>query len=135
VLLFNALMIGGLAGHFANHGLSYPFWSFILPHGVLEILSILIAGAAGLRLGLSLAMPGRLSRGASLRAGAREALLLVLGTIPMFIVAALIESFVTPTYAPAGLKLAVGLLAGATAAAYLALVGRGTREATDPRGT
>ena len=80
-------------------------------------------------------MPGRLSRRASLQAGAREALFLVLGTIPMFIVAGLIEAFVTPTYAPGGLKLAVGILAGAVAAAYLAFVGRGTPEPTARHGT
>ena len=76
VLLVNAMMLGGFAGHFANHGLSYPLWSFLAPHGVLEIFAILVSAAAGLRLGLSLAVPGRLTRRASLRIGAREAVLL-----------------------------------------------------------
>jgi len=125
VLVFNSMMLGGFAAHFANHGLSYEFWSFVLPHGVLEILAILIAAAAGLRLGASLALPGKLTRLSSLRAGAREAVFLVLGTMPMFAVAGMIEGFVTPSDWAAGLKIGVGLLAAGTVAAYLLLVGHG----------
>jgi uncharacterized membrane protein SpoIIM required for sporulation len=123
VLLYNSMMLGGFAAHFANHGLSYPFWSFILPHGVLEIMAILLASGAGLRLGISLAIPGPLTRLASLRQGAREAVLLVLGTIPMFIVAGTIEGFVTPSHLPNDAKILLGVSAGLTALAYLLLVG------------
>jgi len=132
VLLLNAVMLGGLAAHFANHGASYPFWSFILPHGILEILAILIAGAGGIRVGMSLALPGCLSRRASLRVGAKEAVLLVLGTAPMFVVAAFIEGYVTPSGLGGGLKIAVGLVAGGAALGYLALVGRSTRREAEP---
>jgi len=125
VLLFNSVMLGALAAHYENHRAAYAFWSFILPHGVLEILAILIAGAAGMRLGLSLVVPRGLSRRSSLRAGAREAMLLVLGTVPMFAVAGVIEGFVTPSYLPGGVKIAVGVAAGCGALAYLLLVGRG----------
>jgi uncharacterized membrane protein SpoIIM required for sporulation len=124
LVFYNAVMLGALASHFANHGLSYAFWSFILPHGVLEITAILIAAGAGLRLGLSLVMPGALTRGASLRAGAREAVLLVLGTIPMFIVAGTIEGFVTPSYLPGAAKIILGVAAGAAAVGYALTAGR-----------
>jgi uncharacterized membrane protein SpoIIM required for sporulation len=124
VLFVNAMMLGGFFGHFDNHHLAYMCWSFIAPHGVLEILAILIAAAAGLRLGLALAIPGDMTRGASLRAGAREAVLLVLGTIPMFLVAGSIEAFITPTELPGAAKILLGLTAGAAAMAYLLLAGR-----------
>jgi uncharacterized membrane protein SpoIIM required for sporulation len=124
VLLMNAMMLGGFAAHFANHGLSYPLWSFLAPHGVLEIFAILVAAAAGLRLGFSLAMPGRRTRGAALRLGARDAVLLVLGTIPMFIVAGFIEGFVTPSHLPGTAKIALGVAAAGVTLAYLLLVGR-----------
>jgi len=124
VILMNAMMLGGFFAHFDNHGLGYACWTFIAPHGVLEIMAILISAAAGLRLGLSLAVPGSRTRLASLQAGAREAVLLVLGTVPMFIVAGAIESFITPTYLPGGVKLALGIAVGATALGYLLLVGR-----------
>lgn len=124
ILLTNALMLGAFFGHFANHGLSYPLWSFLAPHGVLEIFAILVAGAAGLRLGLSLAVPGRLKRSASLRLGAREAVLLVLGTVPMFIVAGFIEGFVTPLYIPGIAKIFLGVTVAAAVIVYLLTCGR-----------
>lgn len=122
VLLFNGMMLGGFAGHFANHGLSFALWSFLLPHGVLELMAIMVAGGAGLRLGLSVAVPKRLTRGASLRVGAREAVLLVLGTIPMFIIAGLIEGFITPTYLDGRIKIVLGVTMGLVALGWLLTV-------------
>ena len=124
ILLMNAMMLGGFAAHFANHGLSYPLWSFLAPHGVLEIFAILVAAAAGLRLGFSLAVPGRRRRSASLRCGARDAVLLVLGTIPMFAIAAFIEGFITPSYLPGVVKIVLGVTVAAAVIAYLLVVGR-----------
>jgi uncharacterized membrane protein SpoIIM required for sporulation len=124
MLLMNAMMLGGFAGHFTNYGLSYPLWSFLLPHGTLEIFAILVAAAAGLRLGFSLAVPGFRTRSASLRLGARDAVLLVLGTIPMFAIAAFIEGFITPSYWPGVVKIVLGLTVAAVVLTYLLLVGR-----------
>ena len=129
VLLTNAMMLGGFAAHFTNHGLSYPLWSFIAPHGVLEIFAILVSAAAGLRLGFSLALPGRMTRSASLRLGARDAVLLVLGTIPMFSIAAFIEGFITPSYLPGIVKIVLGVTVAAVVIAYLLLVGRDSSSA------
>jgi len=123
VILVNGTMLGAFIGHFANHGLGYELMCFIFPHGFLEIFAIVVAAAAGLRLGLSLSLPGRLTRGASLKAGAREAVLLVLGTIPMFIVAGAIEGFVTPTFLPGSVKIAVGAGTGGAAILYLLTFG------------
>jgi uncharacterized membrane protein SpoIIM required for sporulation len=129
ILLVNAAMLGGFAAHFTNHGLSYPLWSFLAPHGVLEIFAILVSAAAGLRLGFSLAMPGGRTRSASLRIGARDAVLLVLGTIPMFAIAAFIEGFVTPSYVPGAAKIVLGLTVAAVVIVYLLAVGRDDHEA------
>jgi len=126
VLLVNALMLGAFAAHFANHGLSYPLWSFLAPHGVLEIFAILLAATAGLRLGLSLALPGPLTRAASLRRGALEAVALVLGTIPMFIVAGFIEGYITPLYVPGVVKITLGITVAAVVILYLLTCGRGS---------
>jgi uncharacterized membrane protein SpoIIM required for sporulation len=124
VVLFNAMMLGGFAAHFANHGLMYPFLSFIAPHGVLEIFAIMVAAGAGLRVGLSLAIPGRLTRAASLRKGAREGVLLLAGTVPMFVVAGIIEGFVTPTYLPGAVKIVLGIAVWGLFLAYLMVGGR-----------
>lgn len=126
LVLFNAMMVGGIAGHFVNHGLTFEFCSFIAPHGCLEILTILIAAAAGMRLGLSIVLPGSLTRKASLRAGAAQAVLLVLGTVPMFVLAGLIEGFITPSHLPGELKIGLGIAVAAGAMAYLLFVGRET---------
>lgn len=125
VLLANAMMLGGFAAHFTNHGLSYPLWSFLAPHGVLEIFAILIAAAAGLWLGFSLVAPGGRTRSASLRLGARDAVQLVLGTIPMFAIAAFIEGFITPSYLPGAVKIVLGVAVAAAVLVYLLVAGRG----------
>jgi uncharacterized membrane protein SpoIIM required for sporulation len=124
VLLLNAMMLGGFAAHFVNHDLGYPLLAFIAPHGVLEIFAILVSSAAGLRLGYSLAVPGRMTRSASLRLGARDAVGLLLGTIPMFVIAGFIEGFVTPSYMPEATKIVLGVTVAATAIAYLLVAGR-----------
>jgi len=135
VLLVNSVMLGTFFGHFANNGLSYECYSFLVPHGALEIFAILVAGAAGLRLGLSLAVPGDRTRRASLTHGAREAVALLLGTIPMFVVAGAIESFVTPSYISGGAKIATGLSVWGLFMAYLLLVGREDLPAPAPADT
>ena len=132
VVIFNSVMLGGFAAHFANHGLAYEFWSFIIPHGVLEIFAILVSAAAGLRLGLSLAMPGQLKRSASLRVGAKDAVMLVLGTIPMFILAGIVEGFMTPSFLPGIAKIILGIVLGALIIAYLVSAGRDSRKENTP---
>lgn len=124
LMLYNSMMLGGFAAHFANHGFAYEFWSFIAPHGCLEIFAIIVAAAAGLRLGLSLAIPGDLKRSASLRTGASQAVMLVLGTIPMFIVAGLVEGFITPSYIPGAIKIILGVTLLLATLAYLMLAGQ-----------
>lgn len=131
VLLMNSMMLGTFFGHFANNRLSYVCWSFLTPHGALEIFAILVAATAGLGMGFALAVPGTLPRGLSLRRGAKRAVLLVLGTIPMFVVAGIIEGFVTPAYTiSGGAKIAVGALTLGATLVYLLLAGRRSRPAT-----
>ena len=124
LLLYNSLMLGGFIGHFCNNDLGYELLSYLGPHGFLEIFAILVASAAGIRLGLSLALPGNLTRTSSLRKGAIDALLLVLGTIPMFLVAGLIESFITPSYLPGIFKIILGFSVLLITLAYLFFVNR-----------
>jgi hypothetical protein len=85
---------------------------------------MLVSAAAGLRRVLSLAMPGQMERAASLRLGARDAVLLVLGTIPMFVIAGLVEGFVTPSYIPGFVKIVFGVALGFLAIVYLLTAGR-----------
>jgi uncharacterized membrane protein SpoIIM required for sporulation len=112
MMLLNGLMMGVVAVACWREGMSLPLWSFVAAHGVLELPAIFIAGGAGLGIAKGLLFPGSLPRRESLvRAGA-QSVRLVLGTIPMLLVAGVVEGFVSPTDLPASLKF---LLAGALA--------------------
>ena len=107
VLFDNGLLLGVLGAIYISRGFALDFWSLILPHGVLELLAIFICGGAGLVLAKALVQPGDYTRRDALLVQGRIAVKLVLGTIPMFVAAALIEGFITPTTLPDSVKLAV----------------------------
>ncbi|HEX7815302.1 stage II sporulation protein M [Dyella sp.] len=93
VLALNGVILGTLAGHLAHIGYGAPFWRFVVAHAAFELTAIVIAGGAGLRLGLTLLAPGRQARGqAMVRAGWIGAQL-ALGAFAMLVVAAFIEAF------------------------------------------
>lgn len=112
VLAYNGVILGTLAGLTLRAGKFALFVRLVVPHGVLELSCFTVAGAAGLRMAWAMIDPGTATRGASLRAGARPAVALVLGTAPCLVVAGLTEGFVTPELLPLGSALAVGLVLG-----------------------
>jgi uncharacterized membrane protein SpoIIM required for sporulation len=119
LLAYNGLLLGTLAGLTIQAGTFSVFIRYIVPHGLLELSCISIAGVAGLRLARALIDPGLRSRGEALRADARSAVLMVLGTAPWLVVAGLTEGFVTPRDLPVPAALAVG---GALALLFWSLV-------------
>lgn len=96
-LLTNGVMLGVFEHLFFAHGLSLGFQSILVVfvHGTLEISAIVIAGGAGLVLGHSLLFPQTQTRAASLKQGAKDGVKIMVGLIPIFIVAAFFESYVT----------------------------------------
>ncbi len=106
-LFFNGLEIGLVATVCAQHGMSLSLWSFVAAHGALEIPSIMLAGAAGLRLGAGILFPGLLRRRDAMALAGQEAVQLLCGTIPMLLVAASLEAFLDPSHAPIALKFAL----------------------------
>ncbi len=114
LLLYNGLMLGVVAAVAGRAGQAAVFWSLILPHGLLELSCITIAGGAGLVLGRALIDPGPRTRATALVAAARPAVRIALGTALWLVVAGLIEGFVTPRRLPVGAALAVGVAAAAT---------------------
>lgn len=104
IMAFNGLMLGAIAGLCHIHGLNVPFWSFVLPHGVIELTAIFISGGAGLLLGTALLAPGDLPRKEALIQRGRQAGLLALGCVPLLILAGIIEGFFSPALVPATLK-------------------------------
>jgi len=107
MMAFNGLLIGVIGMACGLSGMSLPLWSFVAPHGVLELPAIFIAGGAGLRIAQGLLFPGVLPRRESLARAGLEAVQLVLGTIPILIVAGVIEAFVSPTGLPIPLKFSM----------------------------
>ena len=124
-LLFNGAQIGAVAGHFSGAQFSEPFWSFVSGHSAMELGAIMLSGAAGLRLGVSIVVPGTRSRKAALMEAARPAVRLMYGAALMFVIAAFIEGFWSPLATiPAGGKYALGVLMWALVIAYFLLAGR-----------
>lgn len=107
-LLFeNGLSIAVVLTTCFQHGMGINLVSFMAAHGALEIPSIMLAGAAGLRLGAGILFPGMLKRRDALALAGSESVQLVAGTIPLLIVAGTLEAFLSPTHVPVGIKYAV----------------------------
>jgi uncharacterized membrane protein SpoIIM required for sporulation len=108
-LLFqNGLSIAVVFTCCAQHHMALSLGSFMAAHGALEIPSIMLAGAAGLRLGAGVLFPGLLRRREALAVAGIESVQLIAGTIPLLIVAGTLEAFLSPTHAPIVLKFGVG---------------------------
>ncbi|HYL61752.1 MAG TPA: stage II sporulation protein M [Candidatus Methylomirabilis sp.] len=104
MLLLNGVLIGVVGMCCWQAGMSLSLWSFVAPHGVLELPAIFIAGGAGFRIARGLLFPGALPRGVSLVRAGKEATMLFLGTLPLLVIAGIIEGFVSPSAAPIPLK-------------------------------
>jgi uncharacterized membrane protein SpoIIM required for sporulation len=124
VLIGNGLLLGGVLGAAQFYGVAPLVWSFISPHGYLELTCIVIAGAAGLMLGDALLRPGLLLRREALARASRRAVELVVGAAPVLVVAGLIEGFISPSDLPIEVKLVFGPLMGIGLYALLLTVGR-----------
>jgi uncharacterized membrane protein SpoIIM required for sporulation len=94
-LFNNGVMLGAFQYYFFAKGLGWQSILVIWVHGTLEISSIIIAGGAGFILGNSILFPGTHRRLHSLKRGAKDGVKLMIGLVPIFIVAAFLEGFVT----------------------------------------
>jgi uncharacterized membrane protein SpoIIM required for sporulation len=121
ILFINGLPIGALAALAFNSGGNVIFWSLILPHGVIELFSIFICGGAGLIIGYSIINPGEYSRKNSLIIKGKIAIKLVIGTIPLFFIAGIIEGYLTPSRLMPELKLAFAFLTLILIGAYIVI--------------
>ena len=126
VLLVNGVMIGSVAGHLQQIGYGDPFWRFVCGHSALELTAIVIAGGAGLQLGLRLVAPGNLRRRDALVLGGRRGGLLSLGVLVMLVLAAFVEAFWSSIgWMPASVKYAVAAVLWGAVLLWLWRGGRG----------
>lgn len=124
VLGMNAVNVGVAAGMFHAAGDAATFWGLILPHGLLEITAILIAGGAGIRLGWASIAPGDRRRTTALAEEGRRAVVIVLGLVLVFLVAALIEAYVTPAPWPTWARVGTGAMVWAAFCGWIVTAGR-----------
>jgi len=104
-------MFGGLA-------------EFVAAHGFIELSVIFLAGGCGLYMGDGLFRPGLQTRQAALVERGQDAVQLVLGCVPLLILAGIIEGFISPSGLHWGVKLGVGLSTGVLLYYYWLVVGR-----------
>ena len=123
ILAFNGANVGVVGGVFVDAGEPGTFFGHIAPHGFLELTAIVITAAAGLRVGWAMIAPGDRRRGDAIAEEGRAAVVLVLGCLPVFVVAGIIEGFVTPAPLPLALRAFVGFVAWV--AFMAATLGRG----------
>jgi len=124
ILIFNGASVGVAGGLFASVGQQLKFWGLILPHGLLELTAVFIAGGAGLRLGWTLIDPGDRTRRAALAEEGRRALAIVAGLVVVFLAAGTIEGFVTGSSFPTWARVGIGALGEAALLSWLFVRGR-----------
>jgi uncharacterized membrane protein SpoIIM required for sporulation len=125
VVLLNGLLLGSILGVTMHYSMAGELLEFISAHGPLEISLILVAAGAGLGIGRAVVMAGDRPRSLAVREAARDALTVLLGCVPWFVVLALVEVLISPSpHLSAPFKLAVGLSLEALFLALAALPSR-----------
>lgn len=117
----NLAIIGSIM---VRHDRGEVFWGLILPHGLLELTAVFVAGGVGLRLFWSWIEPGQLGRGASLARAGRTAVTVAMGLGVVLLVSGVIEAFVTPSPLPTWARVGIGILAEVVFLAYVFVLGR-----------
>ena len=128
ILFANGAMLAAVAAS-QTPGQRAALWTFAAPHGVIELTAIFIAGGAGLMIGSAMIAPGNVRRADAIRIAAGKALRLFAGTIPMLIVAGIIEGFISPSAIPGWSKF---VFSGVTALGLILYLGFSGRHANTP---
>jgi uncharacterized membrane protein SpoIIM required for sporulation len=119
VLKTTALSFGAINALVLKYGMGHTLWAFVAGHAVLEFAAIFIAGGAGLMIGWSLVAPGERSRREAMVENGAVAIKLMAGCFPMFVIAGMIEAFISPLPIYSGYRFAVSAATAVGLAAYL----------------
>jgi uncharacterized membrane protein SpoIIM required for sporulation len=124
VIIQNAVGIGTAAGVMFAYGRGDVMFAYILPHGLLELTSVFVAAAAGLRIFWAWIAPGARTRAQALAEDGRALFTVAIGCAISLFVSGIIEGFVTPSSLPVWAKIAIGALALAAFLTYMLVLGR-----------
>ncbi len=121
----NGLLFGIISAACWQAGMSMQLAEFVIPHGVLELPAIFIAGGGGLLIARGLLFPGSLPRHDALVVYGGEGIRLALGIIPLLFIAGIIEAFISPSALPALAKVVFAGALGGLLTLYVTQAGRG----------
>ncbi|MCW2814493.1 MAG: rane protein [Nocardioides sp.] len=124
LLFTNVLNVAIIGSIMVRADRGQVFFGLILPHGLLELTAIFVAGGVGLRLFWSWVAPGALTRSGSLAREGRTAVTVAMGLGVVLLISGIIEAFVTPSPLPTWARLAIGVLAEVAFLAYVFVLGR-----------
>lgn len=127
LLFYNGLILGAFVALHHDRGLAVDVWGWLLPHGVTELLAIVIAGAAGLAIGHAILVPGRSTRADNLARTGQAVGPLVLGAVVMLVMAALLEGFFRQMVTWIPLRYAMVAMTTLFWGLYFAYAGRSER--------
>ncbi len=109
LILYNGLMLGAMIAVFDAKGLGGEFVGWLTIHGTTEIFSIILSGAAGMRIGTAIAFPGRETRGDSAMRAGRQAATVMAGAVVMLMVAGMLEGIGRQVVDDTATRYAIGL--------------------------
>jgi len=115
----NGAMLGAMAALMTQVHHHDTFWPGIVPHGIAELTAIFICGGAGFLLGFSFLMPGRYRRLDAFRIAGLDSIKLVLGTIPLFFFAGIIEAMFSRVNLAASVRYTFAITNGILWYSYL----------------
>jgi len=121
VLLPTALMFGSINALIIRYGMTGQLWSFMIGHMVLEFAAIFVACGAGLMMGLAVVIPGERTRRDALIEKGQLAIRLLAGCLPIFLIAGLIEAFISPLVIDPIFKVFTSLASAVLLFAYLSI--------------
>lgn len=122
-LVFNAVFIGAIFGHMSTSPHSDTFYEFVTAHGPFELTAVILSAAAGMRMGFALVRTEGLRRTDSLALAARTSLPVMMAAVTLFVLAAIIEGFISPSGLPYEAKATVAMVSTLLLLLYFAVLG------------
>jgi uncharacterized membrane protein SpoIIM required for sporulation len=124
MLLFNGMLLGAMTALFHDRGLAVEWWSWVLPHGVTELLAIVLCGAAGLAVGQQVVFPGVHAREHGRMQVGRRMGAVVAGSVAMLLLAGLTEGVFRQIVHSLPVRYTMAAVFAAIWVAYFSLSGR-----------